>query len=340
MKENNYKWPKVTVVVSNYNGVKLNLLQEAISSILKNDYQNLEVILIDNASIDESVEIAKKNYPKLKIIQNPVNMYSQGLNLGIKNSTGEYIAFFNNDVIVENGYFQEFIKFLQKNKEIVLSQGKLLSYFDHQVVDSAGETMDPFGTPITIGAGMSADNFNEQREVLSVSGSCSILRKSAVESIGFFDEDYGIGYEDLDLALRAWAKGFKVFYYPKVRAFHKRGATDLSSMVRVKVRWHFNKNRIVTLIKNYSLIFLLRNLPITVLIYFATGFWEIVIKRKTLLGLTRFTALLWVLLHLGEVLTKRKEVQNKAKRKGKEMIIKLLYDKTIISSFSSFVKTK
>lgn len=334
------KWPRVTVVVSNYNGVKLNLLEEAISSILKNNYPNLEVILVDNASTDTSVKVARKKYPKIKIVQNPVNMYSDGMNLGIRNSTGDYVAFFNNDVVVQNGFFQRIVKFLEKNRNIAFVQGKLLSYFNHQIIDSAGETMDPFGTPITIGAGVDAKKFNKQTEVLSVSGSCNILRKSCVESIGYFDKDYGIGYEDLDLSLRAWMLGYRVVYLPTVVAFHKRGATDLSDMVRVKVRWHFNKNRIVTLIKNYPIWFLVKNLPVTILIYFAAGIWEIIIKRKLALGLTRFTSVFWVILHLDEVLKKRFVIQSKAKKSGKEMILKLLYDKTILNSFSSFIKTK
>lgn len=334
------KWPKVSVVVSNYNGVKLNLLEESLSSILKNDYPNLEVILVDNASTDNSIKVARKKYPKLRIIQNPVNMYSEGMNLGIRSSSGEYVAFFNNDVGVKNGYFQKFIKFLEKNPDIALSQSKLIAYYNHKIIDSAGETMDAFGTPITIGAGMDAKHFNKQIEVLSVSGSCNILRKSSVELIGYFDKDYGIGYEDLDLALRAWMAGFKVIYYPKVFAFHKRGATDLSPMVRVKVRWHFNKNRIVTLIKNYPFLFLLKNLPITIFIYFAAGIWEILIKGRLRLGLTRFTSLYWVFLNLENILEKRRAVQLSANLSGKRIIQTLLYDKSIMNSFNSFLKAK
>lgn len=337
-KKNN--WPKVSVVVSNYNGLKLNLLLESLTSILKNDYPKLEVILIDNASLDDSVKIVKSKFPKLKIVQNPVNMYSQGMNLGIENSTGEYVSFFNNDVVVEDGYFQKFIKFLEKDKNIALAQSKLLSYYNHQIIDSAGETMDPYGTPITIGTGQSIDQFNEISEVLSVSGSCNIYRKSLVEKIGYFDKDYGIGYEDMDLSLRAWLFGYKAVYFPSVVAFHKRGATDLSDMVRIKVRWHFNKNRIYTMIKNYPIGFLLKNLPITILIYFAAGLWEIFIKGKAQLGLTRFTSLVWVILNLSKILEKRKKVQDKAKIGGKEIILKLLHDKTIMNSFGSFIKTK
>lgn len=340
MKRTNNNWPRVTVVMSNYNGSKLNLLSESLASIFENNYPNLEVILVDNASTDDSVKISKKKFPKLKIVQNPVNMYSRGLNLGIRNSTGEYIAFFNNDVVVQNGYFQKFIKFLEKNRDIALAQGKLLSYYDHKIIDSAGETMDSFGTPITIGAGLSADHFNKQAKVLSVSGSCSILRKSAVLSIGYFDEDYGIGYEDLDLALRAWMNGFDVVYFPDVLAFHKRGATDLSTMVRIKVRWHFNKNRIATLIKNYPVKFIIKNLPVTVCIYFATGLWEMILKGKFGLGLTRFSSFGWVFLHLPTLIIKRRKIQLQAKEMGKKMIVRLLFNKTFANSFNSFIQTK
>lgn len=339
MKKDRKKWPRMTVVISNYNGAKLSLLQEALTSIEKNDYPNLEIILVDNASTDNSVRVAKK-FKKVKLVRNPVNMYSEGMNLGIRNSTGEYVAFFNNDVVVEKGFFQKFIKQLEKDKNVAFAQGKLISYFNHQVIDSAGETMDPFGTPITIGAGKDAKLFSKQTEILSVSGSCNILRKSCIESIGYFDKDYGIGYEDLDLALRAWMAGFKVMYFPDNLAFHRRGATDLSDMVRIKVRWHFNKNRISTLIKNYPVSFLIKNLPVTLFIYFTAGLWEIIIKRKFQLGLTRFTSLYWVLLNIGPILAKRKIVQSKAKKSGKEMILKLLHDKTIMNSFSSFVGAK
>lgn len=335
------KYPKVSVVMSNYNGLTLKVLTESLDSILKNDYPNLEVILVDNASTDKSVEIVRRKFgshKKLVLIQNYINMYSQGLNLGVKNSTGDYVAFFNNDVVVENGFFQNFINFLKNKDDVALAQGKLISYYDHSIIDSVGETMDEFGNPITIGAGSSVKEYNEVREVLSVSGSCSILRKSVIEEIGYFDEDYGIGYEDMDLSLRAWMKGFKVLYFPGVTAFHKRAVTDSSSMVRAIVRWHFNKNRIATLIKNYPVSFIMKNIPVTILIYVLAGIWEIVIKGQFNLGITRFTSIIWVIDHLPVIVRKRKVVQTKIKKSGAEKIHKLLYKKTLIQSFMSFIK--
>ena len=155
-----------------------------------------------------------------------------------------------------------------------------------------------------------------------------------------FDEDYGIGYEDLDLALRVWLSGYKVMYFPEALAFHKRGVTDLSEEIRVKVRWHFNKNRIITMLKNYSWGFILRNLPGTALIYFATGIWEIIVKRKSALGFTRLTSLLWVLVHIPSILEKRQQVQKNATKNGKIMIEKLQYRSTLFNFFLLFIKAK
>lgn len=338
------RWPKVSIVVSNYNGLQLNLVIDSLASILACDYPNYEVFLVDNASTDKSVQVIKRKLGKnrkLKIISNPVNMYSQGLNLGIEKSQGEYIAFFNNDIEFKQGYFQKIIRTFKKNPKVALIQGKLLYFYDHKLMDSAGETMDIYGNPITIGAGETDENqFDNQTEILSASGSASVIRRSVLNTIGNFDSDYCIGYEDMDLALRLRLKGFKVLYHPKVVIYHKRGKTDLSPMVRVKVRWHFNKNRLATMIKNYPTLLLIKALPITILLYMAAGLWEIFIKRKIRLGLTRFTAIFWIIVNLYSLLKKRALIRCNVNKKGEKNMLDLLSEKSILRSFLSFVKAK
>lgn len=338
------KIPLVTVVMSNYNGVELKLLPEALDSILKNTYPKLEVILVDNASTDNSVAAMKIKFdknPHLKIVKNPVNIYSSGLNLGIQKATGEYVAFFNNDVFVGNNFFTKIINYLENNQDVALIQGKIVSYYNNSIIDSAGETMDESGNPITIGAGSNAlKSYNKICEVLSVSGSCSILRKSSVNKIGYFDEDYGIGYEDLDLAIRVHLTGLKVIYYPDALAFHKRAATDVAPNIRPKVKWHFNKNRLITLIKNYPLYLLLKNLPIVLMIYLFAGFWEIFIKKSPKVGIKRLTSIVWVIFHLPKILKKRTDVGKISDRKRFSLIEKMMYKKILIQSFLTFLKIK
>ena len=337
------RWPKVSVVMSNYNGYRLDLVQESLPAILANDYPNLEVILIDNCSTDETVRYVLKkfsNHPKFRLIQNPFNMYSQGLNLGVKNATGKYVAFFNNDAFVDNGYFQTFINFLEKHPKVALAQGKLVSYFDHNIIDSTGETMDGFGNNFTIGQGQDAKlSFNQTADILSVSGSCSMMRRSIIESVGLFDEDYGIGYEDMDMALRCWLKGYQILYFPDAIAYHKRGATDLAPSVRPIVRWHFNKNRLATLLKNFPISDLILSLPVTLSIYLLAGLWEVVIKNNSTLGITRFTSILWLIDQFPTILRKRSIIRNNPDPEGYIRIKQLLYSNILFGSFKSFIKS-
>ncbi len=338
------KWPKVSIIISNYNGLQLNLVIDSLSSVLNCDYPNYEVLLIDNASTDNSVVVIKRKFGKnkrLKVIRNSVNMYSQGLNLGIENSDGEYIVFFNNDIEFKHGYLQKIVNLFQREPKAALIQGKLLYFYDHEIIDSAGETMDIYGNPVTIGAGeRDLGQYDQQTQVLSASGSASAIRRSIVNITGDFDPDFGIGYEDMDLALRLRLKGYKVLYLPDAVIYHKRGKTDLSSIVRVKVRWHFNKNRFATMIKNYPVLLLIKTLPITILLYIATGLWEILIKRKFSLGLTRFTAIIWILRNIPGLLKKRFIIRGDINKKGEQKMLGLLSNMSLSKNFISFAKAK
>lgn len=338
------KWPKVSIVVSNYNGLKLDLVLHSLSSILKADYPNFEVILVDNASTDNTVSQVMRKFSKdkrLKIIKNSVNMYSQGLNLGLANSDGVYVVFFNNDIEFKSGYLQKVVGLFRKEPQAALIQGKLLYFYDHKIIDSAGETMDIYGNPITIGAGeKDSDKYNRQTQILSASGSASVIRRSALDIIGNFDSDYGIGYEDMDLALRLRLNGFRILYLPDAVIYHKRGQTDLSAMVRVKVRWHFNKNRLATMIKNYPILLLIKALPITILLYILAGLWEIFIKRKVSLGITRFSAIFWVVKNFPGLLKKRFFIRAEIDKKGEESMLNLLSNRSLFQSFLSFARAK
>lgn len=338
------RWPKISAIISNYNGVKLNLILPSLASILKADYPNFEVIMVDNASSDNSTSLIRKKFgrdKRLKIVENPINMYSQGLNLGIKVASGEYIAFFNNDIEFKEGYFQNIIKAFDKNPKVALIQAKLLYYYDHQIIDSAGETMDMYGNPITIGRGeQDLGQYDKPKEILSACGAAAVVRRSILAKVGAIDADYGIGYEDMDLALRIRLEGFKVLYCPSAGIYHKRGKTDLSSLVRVKVRWHFNKNRFATMIKNYPTLLLLKTLPVTILLYIGAGLWEIFLKGKISLGLTRFTAMFWIILNAPNLIKKRVTIRKNINKVGENSMLCLFSKRSILTSFLSFVKVK
>lgn len=333
--------PKVSMIVSNLNGMQLNLIKDCISSLIKPNYQNWELIVVDNASIDSSVAYLKKKFKDYKncfVIENPINMYSQGLNLGAKKASGKYLAYFNNDVAITKDYLNNLVKEFEKDKKLAIAQGKLLNYKNRQNIDSAGETMDIYGNPVTIGMGeKDKGQFDVIENILSASGSACIIKKDIFKKLGGYDPGYGIGYEDMDLALRARRMGYQIKRFPDAVVYHKRAATDLAPFVRIKVKWHFNKNRITTMIKNYPLSLLVKTIPVTLLIYFLITVYEWIIRRNWRIGWVRLTSIIWILFNLPSILNQRSKIRNLALSNNE---LELFSSKSLISIFNHFTSIK
>lgn len=333
--------PKVSMIVSNLNGMQLDLIKDCVNSLIKPSYPNWELIVVDNASTDKSVDFLQKrfkNYKNCFVVQNPINMYSQGLNLGAKKATGKYLAYFNNDVAITKNYLENLVKEFEKDKKLAIAQGKLLNYRDHEKIDSVGETMDVYGNPVTIGMGeKDKGQFDHIEEILSASGSACMIKKETFEKVGGYDSTFGIGYEDMDLALRSRRMGYIVKRYPAAIVYHKRAATDLAKFVRVKVKWHFNKNRLITMLKNYPASLLLKTLPITILLYIFITLFEWIVKRNWNIGWVRLTSLLWILVNLPSILSKREIIGRRSKLLSQNEL-NLFSSKSLFSIFQHFVK--
>lgn len=336
--------PKVSMIVSNLNGMQLNLIKGCIASLMQPNYSNWELIVVDNASTDNSVSFLKskfKNFRNCFVIENPINMYSQGLNLGAKKATGKFLAYFNNDVAITKGYLNNLVKEFEKDNKLAIAQGKLLNYKNRKKIDSAGESMDIYGNPVTIGYGENdKGQFDVIEDILSASGSACMIRKDIFKKIGGYDEKYGIGYEDMDLALRARRLEYNIKRFPKAVVYHKRAATDLAPFVRIKVKWHFNKNRIATMIKNYPFLLLLKTIPITVTIYFLITFYEWLIVRRWQLGWVRLTSLIWILFNLPFILKSRMQISSKGALSLSSNELELFSSKPLYSIFKHFTAIK
>lgn len=338
--------PLISAIVTNYNGWELGVLSDFFKAFLDNDYENFELFFVDQASTDGSVEKVKENFGKdkrLKIIENPVNNMSAGINMAIRKAGGDFILFLNNDLYFKEGGLEKLVGFLQKNDKTALVQGKIISYDDHEKLDDVGETMDLYGNPVTLGAGeRDRGQYDEGREVLSATGAASLLRAELVSEIGMLDPDYGIGYEDMDLALRARIAGYKCFYIPDVVVYHRR-ATSTSAVdkdLKVELKLGFNKNRIATLFKNYEASTLIRSLPVVFILYIVIGIFEIFYKRLWKFGLTRYRALVWFLISLPTLVEKRKEVQEFRNLPDKKAILPHLAEGQMRKSFRDFIKSK
>ena len=143
----NLEKPLVSIIIVNFNGFRF--LKTCFNSLRNCTYPNLEIIFIDNCSTDESVAFVKKNYPEVKIVQNPENyMFARGNNEGIKIANGKYICLLNNDIEVDSGFIEPIIDVFETHPEIGACQSKLLEMQNRNHLEytgACGGYMDWFG---------------------------------------------------------------------------------------------------------------------------------------------------------------------------------------------------
>ena len=340
------KSPTISAIVTNYNGWELGLLKDFFDSFFGGDFKDFEIFMVDMVSTDGSVEKVREKFgrdKRLQIIQNPVNNMSNGINMALKKAKGKYILFLNNDIYFKKGSIRKMVDFMDKSPNVGQIQGKVVSYFDHRKIDSVGESMDIYGNPVTLGAGEEdRGQYDQTREILSVTGSSALFRTSLIKEVGFLDSDYGIGYEDMDLSLRLRLYGYRIFYLHNAIVYHRRASSTsrVSESLRTQIKFWFNKNRIATIIKNYSFFNVLKTLPIVVLIYIATGLFEIFYKRLWRFGLTRFNAIFWMVMNFSKLLKKRSKVQRTRKLSDDEAFKPFMEKGKILQGFKGFLESK
>ena len=243
---------KISIVIVNYR-VK-DLLKECLNSILssKGKMDN-EIIVIDNNSKDGSVELLKREFPEVRLLENLQNKgFSFACNQGIKKSSGEYILLLNPDTIFPQRDFGKMIEFMDSNQkagicgpEMVDGRGELLyscrsfPTFLTSISSSQSllERIFP-GNPLSRKYLLKDIDHSRIQEVDWVSGSCLFARKKMLDEIGFLDEDFFIYVEDVDLCYRAHRAGWKVFYFPQVTFIHRVGQSTAQDRFKSKLEHH------------------------------------------------------------------------------------------------------
>ncbi len=269
---------KVSVILVIYEGKKY--IKPVFDGIFNQTHKDLEVIAVINKSTDGGKEQIQQNYPQVKIIDQGRNTgFAEGNNIGIKTSTGEFIQLVNQDLILEPSYIEEMLKAFSDPK-VAAATGKLLRYdFEKnkktQIIDTTGVLISPSGrardrgqNQIDHGQFDKLQNPNDKFEtVFGVSGAGPMYRKSALEKIAYkgeyFDEDFFMYWEDVDLSWRLRNANYVINYVPQAVAYHGRTAGQSQGgylhllrfiqhhkkLNKQVLRWNY-KNHILMYIKN------------------------------------------------------------------------------------------
>ncbi|MFX1486628.1 MAG: glycosyltransferase family 2 protein [Promethearchaeota archaeon] len=301
--------PLVSIIILNYNGRQF--LESCLKSVLQSNYPNFEIILVDNASTDNSIMFVKrvfKGNPRLEIIKNPKNLgFAEGNNVGARHAKGKYVILLNNDTIVEPTWLRELVIVMEKHPEVGAAQGKLLLLGNKKVIDSVGDIVDYYGSSIRIGGDWREEDrgqYDYLREIFSARGAAIIIRKKIIDTIGLFDPEFFMSYEDIDLSWRIRLRGYKILFVPKSVIYHVSGGSSPPSFIK---KFHNEKNRIVTSVKNQALSFLFRYNPLIPTLGFMIG--DLIVRKNPLLLGATLKAIVWVLRNLREIWKKRIHTQ-------------------------------
>lgn len=222
---------KASIVILNWNGVKY--LEQFLPIVIENsDISNIEIVLADNASTDNSVEFVRSNFPKIRIIQLEKNFgFALGYNKSLKQLDSEYYIILNSDVEVTKNWILPVLDFMDANTDVSACMPKLRSYDDRESFEysgAAGGFIDKYGYPFCRGRVFNViekdtGQYDDILNIFWASGACLYIRAKMFWEAGGFDPRFFAHMEEIDLCWRLKLNNYRIVYLPFVTVFHIGG---------------------------------------------------------------------------------------------------------------------
>jgi len=250
--------PLASVIIVNWNG--LSCLPDCLDSLSGQTFQDFEVVLVDNGSKDESVKFVNESYPWVKLVALDQNTgFAAGNNLGLKHAVGEYIITLNNDTRVEPDWLEHLVNTADTHPDAGMIGCRICSFDDPDVIDSIGMGIcrDGMSRGRFRNKRWPETRFNDVEEILFPSACAALYRRSMIDEIGFFDDDFFAYAEDSDLGLRGRLAGWGAVLTTRGIVYHKYSKSS-GSFSSFKV-YLVERNHYWVVLKNFppGLVFML-----------------------------------------------------------------------------------
>jgi GT2 family glycosyltransferase len=238
----------VAIVITNWNG--RHYLEPCLRSIFAQTFQNFKVFVVDNASVDDSVQWLRTHYPQVQLIQNETNMgLCTANNRGILATNAEFVAILNNDTEFEPDWLNNLVQAIKSDPQIGMCASKMLLTDRRDMIESAGIVIDQAGIAWGLESGAPDQPATIPVPVFGACGGAALYRRSMLLEIGLFDEDFFVYLEDADVAWRGQWAGWQCVYVPNAIAYHAHSAT-IKEGSPFKTRL-LGRNKIWLICKNY-----------------------------------------------------------------------------------------
>ena len=245
----------VAIVLLNWNGKKF--LEKFLPSLKLSTYPNVQIIVADNGSTDDSVIFLEKHYPEIRILANPVNEgFAQGYNTALKQVKAEFYILLNSDVEVTPGWIEPVIELFEKKPEIAACQPKIIAWSDHKSFEYAGGAggwLDRYGYPFCRGrifdhCEIDTGQYDSTEPIFWASGASMFVRAEVFHKMGGFDPYFFAHQEEIDLCWRMQHAGYQIYACPQSVVYHVGGGTLPQGTPR-KIFLNF-RNNLIMLYKN------------------------------------------------------------------------------------------
>jgi GT2 family glycosyltransferase len=253
----------VSVTIVTYNSGRF--IKRCLDSVLEEKYTNKEIIVVDNASTDGTVDILEQFEGRVKIVYNEENIgFAAAQNQAIRMGRGEWILTLNPDVLLDNDFIQELVDAGKVDSKVGTVCGKLLTILatfdlpEKQLVDSTGIYFTPMLRHLDRGS-QEVDNghYLKPEYVFGATAAAALYRRAMIDDVAidgeFFDPDFFVYREDADVAWRAQLLGWRCIYTPDARGYHVRNVLPGNRRaLPPEINMHSVKNRFLMRIKNIT----------------------------------------------------------------------------------------
>ncbi|URZ07195.1 glycosyltransferase family 2 protein [Clostridium felsineum] len=246
------KNPKIFIIILNYNAYEDTI--ECIKSVEDIEYDNYEIVLVDNCSTDDSYMKLKEKLPSYNIIESEKNLgYANGNNIGIKyalKNDAEYICILNNDVVVEKDFLSRLVEKIQEKSDIGIVGSCICDYYKKDIIQGMGAHIN-----LCFAAArryFKGKNYNdiEKKDIYVdyLEGACFLVKREIFEKVGLIPENYFLFFEETEFCVKAIQAGYKILCVYGSRIYHKGSAT-INKFGSLSYAY-LNRNRVIFVRRN------------------------------------------------------------------------------------------
>ncbi len=236
---------RFSIIIPNWNGARW--LAPCLDALRAQTDRDHEVIVVDNASVDESLALLAERYPEVRVEALPRNLgFTGACNAGFRIARGEILALLNNDTEADPRWVAEVVAAFERHPEAGMIASKMLLFDRRDTFHTAGDIFKRDGTPGNRGVWQKDEGQYVEGEVFSANGGSAAYRRALIEQVGVLDDDFFFSCEDVDLAWRAQLTGWRAVYAPQAVVYHHLSASGGG----VTASFHDGRNFIYLLAKD------------------------------------------------------------------------------------------